>query len=149
MTTTTFIKLMRDDAVLPTKAYSSDAGFDVTIIGRKDNNDNNPRDSVLTPILFHTGLKLQPPEGYYFELVARSSLQKRGYMLGNSIGIIDNSYRGELLVSLVKFDQYASDLELPCRVAQLIPRKMVDMNLESVDDLNDTQRQEGGFGSTN
>lgn len=73
---------------------------------------------------------------------------KLGYMLANGIGIIDNHYRGPLLVGLLKFDPTAADLELPLRVAQLIPRQIISLDIQIVEDLDETQRGKGGFGST-
>lgn len=140
----TFVKL-DNGSFLPNKAHSSDAGFDVTAIGRKTNLE---KDELFKPILFRTGIYLQPPEGFYFELVARSSLQKYGYMLANSVGIIDNSYRGEIFVALIKFNPDLPDLELPMKIAQLIPKKVIEMNLFQTDDLTKTERGSGGFGST-
>ena len=55
--------------------------------------------------MFRTGVKLHPPKGFYYEVVARSSLQKYGYTMANNIGIIDNEYRGEIFVPLFKFDE--------------------------------------------
>lgn len=140
----TYAKLS-DNAVFPSKAHETDAGFDVTVINRKSNLSS---DLHFSPVLYGTGLHIQPPEGYYFELVPRSSLQKLGYIFANSVGIIDNSYRGEIMVALVKFDESKPDIELPARVAQLIPRKMVNMKIQSVESLNETVRGTGGFGST-
>lgn len=82
--------------------------------------------------------------------MARSSLPKLGYMLANSVGIIDNEYRGNVMIQLFKFDSNAPPLELPCRIAQLIPRKMVPIEFEEIVTVTTTTtRGEGGFGSTN
>jgi dUTP pyrophosphatase len=137
------IRIVRtsENAVIPTKAHDSDSGFDVTILEVA---------KEYTPFvkLYETGIKISPREGYYTELVGRSSLMKFGYMLANNIGIIDNSYTDTIKVALYKFDPSLPDLELPMRVAQLIPRKIVNVTFVEVDKLNDTKRGEGGFGST-
>lgn len=146
MTTKVFAN---DHAKIPTKVHDTDSGFDVTVYARKNGAEH---DDIFQSTMFHTGLFIEPPEGYYFELVARSSLQKEGYMLANAVGIIDNSYRGEIFVPLVKFNNRLPDLKLPARVAQLIPRKIEPMRLQLVDsytDLSRTVRGFGGFGSTN
>ena len=137
------IKIARDHprAVLPTKAHPSDSGFDITIV---DVHKILPGGVTM----FKTGLRLAPDAGYYTDLVARSSLMKYGYMLANGIGIIDNSYRGPLMVALWKFNPGAPDLSLPMRVAQLIPRKIVDVEIIEVVDVKQTIRGDGGFGST-
>jgi dUTP pyrophosphatase len=68
--------------------------------------------------------------------------------MANSFGVIDRAYRGEILVPLIKLDPQAPDLELPCRIAQLIPRPIVHVEWVLVDNLDETERGEGGFGST-
>lgn len=137
--------VLNDGAVLPDKKYPSDAGFDVTVISRKDVNTDIP----FNVTMFRTGLQVCPPEGYYYELVPRSSLQKFGYILANCVGIIDNEYRGEILVPLFKFNKDAPDLELPMRVAQLIPRKMENVLFKQVERFEtESDRGENGFGST-
>jgi len=128
------------EAVIPTKSRPSDSGYDVTLIAE--------RRRINEVILYGTGLIVQPPEGYYFDVVARSSIIKTGHMLANNVGIIDRAYRGELLVPLVKLDSDAPSLELPVRLVQLIPRPIVHFSVELVDDLTYTSRGPGGFGST-
>lgn len=130
----------RDDAVLPNKSNVNDSGFDLTLLKKyKD---------IGKVTLYHTGIKVRPPYGFYFDLVPRSSIIKSGYILANSVGIIDQEYRGEIFVPLIKIDPDAADLELPCRLVQLIPRKFYNMNVEEVSTLDITVRNEGGFGST-
>jgi dUTP diphosphatase len=139
----TTLKVTRShpDAVLPSKAHESDAGYDLVIIGVY---------KVLSPhvTLYDTGIKLAPCPSVYNEIHARSSLMKKGYMIANNVGIIDNQYRGSLLVALYKFDPSLPDLELPCKAAQLIPRRMLEMKVIEVSELDETKRGEGGFGST-
>lgn len=140
-----YVQLDSEECTLPKKAYESDAGFDVSIIKRK-NTENE--DDIFKVIMFHTGIHIQPPEGYYFEMVPRSSLQKLGYTLANCVGIIDNSYRGEIFVPLYKFDKTKPDITLPQRVVQLIPRKIVNCKMIQKTYLENTERGENGFGST-
>lgn len=137
------IKITRDhtDAVIPTKAHETDSGFDITIV---EVHKTLPGGVTM----YKTGLRIAPAAGYYTDLVARSSLMKHGYMLSNGVGIIDNSYRGPLMVALFKFDPDAPDLTLPMRVAQLVPRKIIDVDVIEVADLDDTERGGGGFGSS-
>lgn len=129
------------DAVLPTKAHPTDAGFDVTVTRVIER--DGPR------ALYGTGIKVAAPPGMYFTLNARSSLGKLGYMLANSVGIIDESYRGEIMLSLFKFDASKPDLPLPCRAGQLVLCHTIAATAEEVDVLDVTERGEGGFGSTN
>ena len=86
--------------------------------------------------------------GYYFELVPRSSISKTGYSLANNIGIIDQNYRGEIIVALRKNDEKADDLILPCKIAQLIPKQWFNMVFEEDVNITETVRDTGGFGST-
>lgn len=138
-------------AVFPTKAHASDTGYDITVISRiKDITGPNGED--LGIVLYDTGLMIVPPENIYTEMVARSSLMKKGYRLANAIGIIDNQYRGNLCVALQKMNPDVPDLELPSRVAQLIVRRLEMVEVENVEfqqeETHQTERGEGGFGST-
>lgn len=125
----------------PTRARPSDSGFDLSLVAIRNTFGN--------VILYGTGVTVQPPSGFYFDLVPRSSMIKQGYMLANSVGIIDQSYTGEIMVPLIKVDPDAPDPILPCRMVQLIPRKWYGFIPEQVDSLDITERASGGFGSTN
>lgn len=135
--------LCKENAVVPSKAHQSDSGFDLTIIDVVKRIDDKTA-------LYGTGIKAIPPSGFYFEIVPRSSISKTGYILSNNIGIIDQSYRGELLVSLTKINPDAPDIDLPFRIAQLIPREYLHFipTLVSPDSISDTSRGVGGFGSS-
>jgi deoxyuridine 5'-triphosphate nucleotidohydrolase len=134
---------MCEQAVTPTKANYSDVGYDITVIGEH-------KKLCGSTSLYKTGIKLDIPLGYYVELAPRSSLSKSGYMLANSIGIIDCSYTGELLVALAKIDGDAPAIEYPFRCCQLIMRKQIfpDMVELKAEELGSTVRGDGGFGST-
>lgn len=129
-------------AVVPTKRII-DVGYDLTVISVYS------QPTQLTT-MFETYISLEIPLGYYVELVPRSSLSKTGYMLANSVGIIDPGYTGTLKVPLIKVDQSAPDIVLPARVAQLILKQYVISDSYSTTDkkLNNTIRGEKGFGST-
>ena len=133
-----------NDAVIPSKAGENEIGFDLTVIKKiKDINS--------TTSMYDTNISVRPPNGYYFEIVPRSSLSKTGYILTNSIGIIDPTYRGTLKVVITKICPEAHEFELPNKRFQLIPRKY-DLNnkliIKEVDILDETERGDGGFGST-
>ncbi len=100
--------------------------------------------------LYDTGIKIEVEEGYYTEIVPRSSISKFGYILANNVGIIDNNYRGNLMIALTKICDDAADIQLPFKCCQLIIRKQIFPNIYEleVNDLSSTQRNEGGFGST-
>jgi dUTP pyrophosphatase len=128
------------EAVIPERAHIDDTGWDLTIIKKHK--------QVGDVSVYDTGLRIAPAYGYYFTIAARSSLHKMGYQLANGIGIVDSGYRGNVLVPLLKIDKNASELQLPCRAVQLIPQKLLDIQIEEVIELDDTARGTGGFGST-
>lgn len=135
------VSLVDPLAVMPAKVRMSDVGYDLTLI-KVSKVFNN----VTT--LYDTGVKISVPHGYYAEVVPRSSMSKSGYMLANSIGIIDPSYRGNIFVALTKVDPNAPEVELPFRCCQIILRKQVFASMVKVDCLDDTSRNDGGFGSS-
>lgn len=130
----------KKDAVTPSKNLPSDSGYDLTIIDIvKDCGDVK---------FYGTGIKITPEFGWYFEVVPRSSISKTGYILTNSVGIIDRSYVGEILIALRKVDKNSPDIELPLKIAQLIPRPILNFELIEVDSLEESERGDGGFGSS-
>jgi deoxyuridine 5'-triphosphate nucleotidohydrolase len=130
-----------NNAVVPSKENWSDVGYDLSIINKiKDLNSKTS--------LYNTGIKIQLDYGYYAEIVPRSSISKTGYILSNNIGIIDNSYRGNLMIALTKIADDAIEITYPFKCCQLIIKKQVYVHLEEVKDLDNTKRSDGGFGST-
>lgn len=134
------VRRLRADAILPSKGRVSDSGYDLTILHVVRSHGNI--------VLYGTGLSVEPPPGWYFDVIARSSLIKLGYMMANSVGVIDRAYRGEIMVPLLKVDPNATDIALPARVAQLIPRPVVHFPVVESAELTVTHRGSGGFGST-
>lgn len=134
------VKRVHPEAQLPAKDHVSDSGYDLTLIYEKKR--------VGKTVLYGTGLIVEAPFGWYFDVVPRSSIIKRGYILANSVGVIDRSYRGEIFVPLIKIDDDAPDLTLPARVAQLIPRPILHFPVAEARELSATRRGAGGFGST-
>jgi deoxyuridine 5'-triphosphate nucleotidohydrolase len=130
----------RQDAIPPRKAHATDSGYDLWLL-EKVKEENGM-------VMYDTGIAVKPPHGYYFELVGRSSISKSGYIMANSVGIIDSSYRGTLKVALIKVNKEMPDLELPCRLVQLIPRQFLHLEAIEVEELDTTERGEGGFGSS-
>lgn len=127
-------------AVPPHKTHVSDSGYDLTLIRV------HSRVGLVT--LYGTGIVLEPPAGFYLDVVARSSLLKSGHFVANSVGVIDQGYRGEVLVPLVKFDPNAPDLVLPARAVQAVPRAVVHFPVEPCATPSPSRRGVGGFGST-
>lgn len=135
-----------EKALIPSKFRYSDVGYDLSIISKyKDLN------SVTT--LWDTGIAIQIPFGYYAEIYPRSSLSKSGYMMANSVGIIDRSYRGNIYVALTKVTKDSLDIEenLPWKCCQIIFRKQNFIEFEEAkieDEFTMTNRNAGGYGST-
>jgi dUTP pyrophosphatase len=133
--------LKNDDAILPTKGTSLSVGYDLTCISVHKKLSNKTT-------LYDTGVTVNPPPGYYTEIIPRSSLSKTGYILSNSIGVIDPDYRGNLLVALTKIDDDVQDIELPFNKVQLVLKKYENYKISQVFELNETERGDGAFGST-
>lgn len=136
-----YVTRTRPDAVMPSKAHSSDVGYDLTIVA-----EHKKINSVTT--LYDTGIQVRPENGFYIEIVPRSSIVKSGYMLTNSMGIIDASYQGNLYVALTKVDPDAKPIELPHRGFQMIIRKQYHGIFVESNTNEETARKDGGFGSS-
>jgi dUTP pyrophosphatase len=95
-----------------------------------------------------TGLRLAIPEGYEGQVRARSGLARRGLLLPNAPGTIDADYRGEVLVLLLNAGDEVVTLAHGDRVAQLVIAPVTRAGFELAEDLDDTARGAGGFGST-
>lgn len=128
------------NAVPPYKKRATDSGWDLTLISKI-------RESGLVTF-YGTGIKIVPDHGWYFDLLPRSSMAESGYILANLVGVLDRSYRGEIIVGLIKIDPTKPDLELPSRIVQIVPRPIIHFNFIQVNTLDSTERNEGGFGST-
>ena len=134
------------NAIVPSKVHGSDVGYDLTIISKVK--DMVPSGAV---VMYDTGIQARVPWGHYLEILPRSSLSKTGWMLANSVGVIDPSYTGNLLVVVARVDPEAPPLPLPFRGFQLVVRKQLHMNITEIDvttDTANTARGAGGFGST-
>ena len=137
------IRFVVDDerAVVPAKAHPSDIGYDLTAIDVF----KQISESIT---LFETGIRVSPPEGYYLEILPRSSMSKTGYMLANSVGTIDPDYTGTLKIALTKVAKELPDIKLPFTRCQLVLRKAEYTEMVQVESLDKTTRGEGGFGSS-
>ena len=138
------VKKLRANAVLPTYGTASAAGADlyaclenpVTIA---------PGETVLIP----TGLAMEIPVGYAGLIYARSGLSvKRGLAPANKVGVIDADYRGEFMVALLNHGKQMQTVDHGERIAQLVITPVFTPGFLEVDELSDTARGTGGFGST-
>jgi len=99
--------------------------------------------------LVKTGITMEIPEGYVGLIYARSGLAtKRGLAPANKVGVIDSDYRGEIMVSLYNQSDIPQKIEPGERVAQLVIAPYLQGIFNEVDELSDTARGKGGFGST-
>ena len=137
------MKRLRPDAVVPARAYSGDAGLDLSSCERVE---LGPGERALVP----TGLAVAIPEGYAGYVQPRSGLAtKHGISLVNTPGLIDSGYRGELLVSLINHDLSQPFVVEPgMRIGQLVVLPVPAVELVEVEELPDSERAERGFGSS-
>jgi dUTP pyrophosphatase len=130
-----------ENAVVPSTANSDDVGMDLVAINKQDELESGA-------ILYGTGLVVKPEYGYYVEIVPRSSIIKTGWTLANNIGIIDPGYTGELKIALIKINPDAQELTVPFCKTQLICRKIIKAEVEITEEIEETDRNSNGFGST-
>jgi len=102
-----------------------------------------------TTVIIHTGIAMEIPEGYCGLIFARSGLAtKRGLAPANKVGVIDADYRGEIMVALHNHSDVTATVEAGERVAQLAVVPFLKAELVECEELSDTLRGAGGFGST-
>ena len=137
-----------NDVVIPTRAHPSDIGLDLSVT-------SFVKKITDTTSLFDTGLIVKPPDGYYIEIVGRSSISKSCWMVANSIGVIDPNYRDSLKVALeyknnrnVDMLTEINNMEFPYKCCQIILRKAEYAEMVETDFSIDTDRGLGCFGST-
>ena len=128
----------------PSYGTNQSAGIDLPCITEKD--------IVIKPgetKKIHTGIKVAIPEGYFGGVYPRSSTGvKRNLMLANTIGVIDSDYRGEIMMFIYNYGSSDQIIKNGDRLAQLIIQPYQRFDIELVDELDETDRGEGGFGST-
>ena len=137
------IRRLRDDAVLPERAYAGDAGLDLSACERVE---LGPGERATVP----TGLAVAIPEGYAGFVQPRSGLAARhGLSLVNSPGLVDAGYRGEIRVVLLNTDaREAFTVEPGMRIAQLVVLPVPGVELVEVNALPESERGVRGFGSS-
>lgn len=138
------IKKIDERAVVPTYGTSYSAGADLYAIL-----DGTTEIAPHTTKLIHTGISVEIPEGYCGLIFARSSMgAKRGLAPANKVGVIDADYRGEVMVALHNHSELIATVEPGERIAQLAIVPFLKAEFEIADELSDTVRGIGGFGST-
>ena len=143
------IKKLHKDAVIPKYETIGSVGMDLTATSKKYDEYGN--------VVYGTGISIQIPEGYYADLRPRSSISKYDLVLANSVGTIDTDYRGELILKFkpsVYFGVNRGDdvgvmYDVGDRIAQLVILPYPKVSFVEVNELSETERGTGGFGSTN
>jgi dUTP pyrophosphatase len=137
------IKKTHPDAVIPKQMTEGAAGLDLTAVSVDYDNDR-------AVVVYDTGLAFEIPEGYVGLVFPRSSISKTSMRLSNAVGVLDSDYRGSLYF---KFDikpdeEMFAVYEVGDRIGQLVILPYPQIELVEVDELNDTARGLGGYGST-
>lgn len=134
------VKLL-DGATLPTRSHKTDAGLDLY----------SRNDYMLFPgegVAFDTGVCIELPHGTFGMVANRSGLNIKHGIVCGGVGIVDESYRGSIVVKLYNLTEDRYYIKAGDRIAQLIIQEYVHVDLEEVDELTDTDRGEAGIGST-
>lgn len=163
------IKKLHPDAVIPAYAHSTDAGMDLTAISKEFDNHGN--------VVYGFGLAFEIPKGYVGLIFPRSSIYKTGMWLTNAVCVIDSGYRGEVTAKFALkhngmmpsklwhrlkylFTGYirscgvisnynsTGSYNVGDRVAQMIIMPYPKVKFQEVEELSETERGEGGYGST-
>ena len=138
------IKKLHPDAVLPTYGSEFSAGADLYAL--------TDEELVFQPgetKLVKTGLAMEIPEGYAGLIYARSGLaSKRGLAPANKVGVVDSDYRGEVMVALHNHSTIEQRVAPKERIAQLVIAPFLKAEFSVCEELGDTARGAGGFGST-
>lgn len=139
------IKKLHQKAVVPHYATEGSAGLDLTVIS-----DN---DTIVIPyqgtMLCRTGLAFEIPKGYVGLIYIRSSVgSKLDLVLSNQVGVIDSDYRGEVMLPLRNLGRSARVINSGTRIAQMVITPINQVDIEITDELSETKRGVGGFGST-
>lgn len=138
------IKKLTHNAVIPTYAHDSDAGMDLTAVSKTYDTCGN--------VVYGTGIAIAIPNGYVGLIFPRSSNSKKDLLLSNAVGVIDSGYRGEIMLkfkrSYLGFRSVYKEYEVGDRVGQIIIMPYPKIQFTEVDELDSTDRGNGGYGST-
>lgn len=139
------LKKLVEEAVIPTYAKPGDAGMDLTATSVEfdASNDN---------YIYHTGIAIEIPEGYVGLVFPRSSNRKTNAYMTNHVGVIDSGYRGEIMLTYKNRNSNNTFADKPYsagdRVGQIIILPYPEILFVEVTELSETERGEGGHGST-
>lgn len=138
------VKKINEKAILPAYGSESAAGADLYAC-MEEPVTIAPHETVM----IKTGLAMELPAGYAGLIYPRSGMAfKRGLAPANKVGVIDPDYRGELMVAMHNHSEIPAAIEPEERIAQLVITPFLTADFEETDELSDTVRGSGGFGST-
>jgi dUTP pyrophosphatase len=138
------IKKLTETATIPTCGTAESAGYDLY-----GDNDDVIQIAPHSTIKIPTGIAMAIPNGYFGAIYARSGLAtKKGLRPSNCVGILDADYRGNIIVALHNDTDELMEVNPHERIAQLIIQKFEPIVFNEVEELDDTERGVGGFGST-
>ena len=145
------IKKLYENSILPTKAHATDAGYDLYAYSKFYDDDGN--------IVYGSGIAMEIPQGYVGLVFPRSSNANKDLLLSNSVGVIDSGYRGEISFKFKMFFPYdkkigcfmhkkSTDYKVGERIGQIIIMPYTEIEFVEVDELEDSDRGDGGYGSS-
>ena len=138
------VKKLNENAVLPTYGSDFAAGADLYAC-IAESVEIAPGETKM----IGTGLAMEIPEGYMGLVFARSGIaSKRGLAPANKVGVVDSDYRGEFMVALHNHSNQPASVDVGERIAQLVITPYMTACFEVADELSETVRNTGGFGST-
>lgn len=145
-------KKLNDNAQLPTKGSQYAAGLDLYANNHGGMDADKGWTLIIQPgetVKIGTGLAAAIPEGYFGGIYARSGLAtKQGLAPANKVGVIDSDYRGEIIVALHNSSTVPQTIHGGDRIAQLIVQPFLAVKWEEAEELDSTERGDGGFGHT-
>lgn len=138
------IKKINKNAIIPTRGSKEAAGYDLYACTKTS--------TVIMPhntVKIETGISMELPDGYFGAIFARSGLAtKQGLRPANAVGVVDSDYRGNIIVALHNDTDEPQTINPMERIAQLVIMPYLPVEFDEVDELNETERGVGGFGST-
>lgn len=135
------IKKLHKDSVVPKYAKEGDAGLDLTATSKWYDTDGN--------VCYGTGLAFEIPTGYVGLLFPRSSNAKKTLLLSNSVGVLDSGYRGEVTFKFKNLeDEWSEEYNIGDRIGQIIILPYPQVNFIEAEELSETERGDGGYGSS-
>ena len=136
---------VKEGAIVPSKGSMKAAGCDLYACMDVESIEIRPHDTVK----IGTGLAISPPEGYFGAIFARSGLAtKQGLRPANCTGVCDSDYRGEYIVAIHNDSDEQQFVHPDERIAQMIVMPYLPVAFNEVEELDETERGAGGFGST-